>query len=93
MQIVIDIDEKVSIKICEIYATGDDIPIDIQSKIIEAIVDGTVLPEEHGRLIDADKLQKDNYLEKRYGHDFYSEFQSRVKRQLTIIEAREDGEE
>ena len=51
MQIVIDIPETAY----EYFAQGMRYTDDVEMAII-AIVDGTPLPKEHGRLIDADKL-------------------------------------
>lgn len=36
------------------------------------------------RLIDADKFANDEYLEKRYGTDFYWEFRKRLDMQPTV---------
>ena len=37
-----------------------------------------------GRMIDADRWASDEYLEKRYGSDFYWEFRKRVDKQPTV---------
>lgn len=60
-------------------------------RILDEIKNSTPLPKGHGRLIDADKFQRDDYLEMRYGYDFYREFQSRLKRQLTVVEADKEN--
>ena len=51
MQIVIEMPQEVKAKITEIYASNDNIPIGIQAIMLKAIMNGTVLPEKHGRLI------------------------------------------
>ena len=38
------------------------------------------------RLIDADKFANDEYLEKRYGTDFYWEFRKRLDMQPTVCD-------
>lgn len=38
------------------------------------------------RLIDADKFANDEYLEKRYGTDFYWEFRKRLDKQPTVCD-------
>ena len=57
MQIVIDIDDKTyaDIKKGKIYSSIRDVP----QEAVVSIANGTPLPKGHGRLIDADKLQKD----------------------------------
>ena len=52
MKIVIDIEDYDR----EWIANGYHIPDEINSKIADAIISSTPLPEYHGRLIDADKL-------------------------------------
>ena len=52
MQIVIDVPEKVYNHFCRGCRFFDEV-----EEAIIAITDGTVLPEGHGRLIDADKLE------------------------------------
>jgi len=65
MQIVIDIPEDTHERITrpDRLFTDNDI-----NKVCWAVYNGTVLPEDHGRLIDADKLW-DAYHELDY--DFY----------------------
>ena len=52
MKIVIDVSEKVYNHFCRGCRFFDEV-----EEAIIAITDGTVLPEGHGRLIDADKLE------------------------------------
>jgi len=54
MQIVIDITDYDR----EWITNGYYIPNEINGKIAEAIINGTPLPEGHGRLIDADEAIK-----------------------------------
>ena len=60
MQIVIEMDEGIFEGIIE---GGGDIPRNIvrsyQATIADAIKHGTVVPEQHGRLIDSDWLEKE----------------------------------
>ena len=60
MRIVIDIpeDDYKSIKDMQYYISGRRSGRQIEYNIINAILNGTPLPKGHGRLIDADKLQK-----------------------------------
>ena len=64
MQIVIDIDEHIYKQIMadsKVYVLDNEVD---RILIENAIYNGTPLPEHHGRLIDADAIQKcqiDNY--------------------------------
>lgn len=55
--------------------------------LYNAIKNGIVLPEYHGDLIDRDVFALDEYLERRYGADFYWEFRRRLDKQNAIIKA------
>lgn len=73
MEIVIDISEK-------IYDTimADVMPTEEQmSAIVTRVYQGTPLPKNHGRLIDADKLQRTDHIV----------LESTVDNAPTIIEA------
>ena len=64
MKIVIDIEDYDR----EWIANGYHIPDEINSKIADAIIIGTPLPEHHGRLIDADELYSD-FIDGTEGYD------------------------
>ena len=51
MKLVIDIEDHDR----EWIANGYHIPDEINEKIAEAIIDGTLLPEHHSRLVAADE--------------------------------------
>lgn len=51
MQIVIEISDKIYEKVKEHYVNPYEV-----DEIGQAILDGTILPKHHGRLIDADAL-------------------------------------
>lgn len=92
MKLIIDIPEELKNKIDN--ANEDNYRTYIwwfETTLYCAIKNGTILPKGHGRLIDADKFQTDYYFERRYGYDFYKDFQSRVKSQLTIVEADKEN--
>ena len=78
----------------EIYKASQIIDVKYEDNIqipLEVIANGIPLPKGHGDLIDRREFQKDDYFERRYGYDFYREFQNRLKRQLTIIEADKEN--
>ena len=54
MNILIDIDDYDR----EWIANGYHIPDEINRKIAEAIIDGTPLPEHHGRIIDESQISR-----------------------------------
>lgn len=56
-------------------------------KIGEIIAKGIVLPEQYGDLIDRNVFASDEYLERRYGTDFYWEFRRRLDKQNAIIKS------
>lgn len=69
-----------------------DIPDDVYKKIIAdkyaiydrmyySIKNGTVLPEQHGRLIDADKLKEQDF-----GDNYYT-IKAEIDRANTIVKA------
>ena len=55
--------------------------------LVYAIRNGTVLPEQYGDLIDRNVFASDEYLERRYGADFYWEFRRRLDKQNAIIKS------
>lgn len=88
MQIVIDMPEEVREHIFDLANDGNEIPLGINAHMVKAIVNGTPLPKEHGKLIDADAFAiRGEYLEKLYGSDFYWEFKKQLDKAPTIIEA------
>lgn len=84
MKIVIDIPEVEYEKIMNGY-----MPLYEAANLIRDIQNGTPLPKGHGRLIDADALQKfANEQEEKYGISIID-----IDEQPTIIEAdKEDNE-
>ena len=86
MQIVIDIPERVTADISNVFTQSTEISKYTIANILNAIANGTVLPKGHGRLIDADKLPMDlNWCD--------------IEKALTVLEAdnpckncRRDGE-
>jgi len=81
MKIVIDIDENIFVRLFDNGVEDYAIVNDDLFAIAKAIRNGTPLPKNHGRLIDADELMK------------WSRYESRVivSNMPTIIEA-ERGE-
>jgi hypothetical protein len=100
MQIVIDIPNEAK----EVFdkASKDDIYgcfYDYNSLIGNAIKNGVVLPEKHGRLIDADEV--DDAIYKCFegiqfydgtGYDIYSDSKESIDKIPTIIEADTESE-
>ena len=56
MKIVIDIDDEDYKRIKEIAETFDSLGISITSRTYSAIINGTPLPEHHGRLISEEDM-------------------------------------
>ena len=82
MKLIIDIDEKDY----KLFVNENYFSPNIE-RIKTGLLKGIPLPKDHGRLIDARKFGADEYLEHRYGSDFYWEFRRRLDKQPTIIEA------
>ena len=99
MQIVIDIDEEDYKDINNIHFIRED----LKFKIGKAIMNGTPLPKEHGRLIDTDVVQsmarkkaEDCFPEGRYYYGYRKslfEFAEEIDDVPTIIEADKEGED
>lgn len=94
MNILIDIDDYDR----EWIANGYHIPDEINRKIAEAIIEGTPLPDHHGRLIDVskideDKMEQDNPIICITMNEEYIEAVSLdyINNLPTIIEANEGG--
>lgn len=87
MEIVIDISNYDA----EWINNANYIPDEINSKITDAIVNGTPLPENHGRLIDADALQTEMEKDVRKAMSFV-DLKDFVWLAPTIIEADEGSE-
>ena len=89
MQIVIDILPEEYEAICKVDSVVNVIPF----RIAQVIKDGTVLPENHGRLIDADALEGEPYLMSE-GNGMYRTVTGyfRVEDAPTIIEGTEGKE-
>lgn len=91
MQIVIDIHEE---EYNDVKYFGTIVDED-RDYIAECILNGTVLPEQHGRLIDADKLfQQVGGIKPKsqIEYDDIGNFMNLITDAHTILEAREDGE-
>lgn len=99
MQIVIDIDENVFTRL---FDNGVDTSSEDRDAIDRAVRNGTVLPKEHGRLIDADKILyfrcSSNVLDCPKSYDFICQHceygvasKFRIDEMNTIIEA-DNGE-
>ena len=78
MQIVIDISENDYETIKDVYPVTGFIGYAGVKSAYKAILDGTVLPEKHGRLIDADAL---------IAGGCYWETEEEVSNAPTILEA------
>ena len=90
MKIVIDIDEVIykHIKKFDEIPTCGNI---IYDACIMGVHKGKLIPEEHGRLIDADKLEKDmidniNHSFSEFESDMFVEFMRYVDDAPTIVE-------
>ena len=85
MKLVIDIPEGIyntAVKGGFIYSMDD-------SKVINAIANGKLLPKGHGRLIDADEIQFENREFDTYGD--YSRAFDAIDYAETIVEADKEG--
>lgn len=58
IKLLVEIDEKAFERICFLNKTGGYTTQAIEGTAYISIANGTVLPKGHGRLIDADKLNK-----------------------------------
>ena len=58
MKIVIDIPDAIYERFGYEYSELNLISVDVDNAIIDAFINGTLLPNGHGRLIDADAFQK-----------------------------------
>lgn len=83
MQIVIDI----PIGTYKATCNGNMLPPDV-AYVIEAIKNGTPLPEGHGRLIDADKLELDDGYSNYDGY-YHKYSRSQICNAPTVLEADE----
>ena len=84
-RIVIELDERVIEHI-----EAKDLPLFMVDDICRAIENGTVLPKGHGRLIDADRLEKPMEfacMGVMAGTDAYNEPLKVIERAPTILEA------
>lgn len=79
MKLVIDIDTDLYTRL---FDNGEEYTADMRRACV-AIRKGTVLPEGHGRLIDADAIDLSKY----------NRFCDAIDNALTIIEADKEGEE
>lgn len=83
MQIVIDILPEEYEAICKVGSVVDVIPF----RIAQVIKDGTILPENHGRLIDLDALC-DEHLS-----GCYIELEEHEISEIPVIIERTEGKE
>lgn len=97
MQIVIDIPESAYIGCKAVREIQDDESIDIildVASVFDVVANGTVIPEEHGRLIDQNILEKAiyDYFESIQcydgsGIDICKEIENEILRELpTVLE-------
>ena len=91
MQIVIDISEHIYEHAKETTEDSRD-----EFEAMRAIANGTPLPKHHGRLIDADRLDKEriDYIVDGYADspNDWAEFGAMIIKAPTIIPAEEVGE-
>lgn len=85
MQIVINVDNELYEYFSKRRSMHDDGYFSHVGKLIKALRDGTILPEGHGRLIDADEIQFENAEFDTYGD--YSRAFDAIDEAETIIEA------
>ena len=83
MKVVIDIDEEDWKDINDIHFIRED----LKFKIGKTIMNGTPLPEHHGRLIDADELREDFKTSKKISFVERMDISCIVDHAPTIIEA------
>ena len=83
MQIVIEISDKTYEKVKDHYVNPYDV-----DEICQAILDGTPLPNNHGRLIDADRVEDITWEVPSYTDalNVLTEVRDRVRVLPTIIE-------
>lgn len=89
MQIVIDITEHEWEYLNKLVKNGD-----VLGHYERVLVNGVPLPKKHGRLIDADKVEKITWQEPYY-HDainVLSEIRDKIRELPTVIEADKEKE-
>ena len=88
MNLIINISEDVYTRLFDKGIQDNEIATDDICEMAMAIRKGTPLPKGHGRLIDADELEKEKFL---LGTSNYCEYQvvtmANIKDAKTIIEA------
>lgn len=94
MKIVIDIDEISREQLFDIANNGFDVPIGLENIMMKSIVNGTPLPKNHGRLIDADEA-KENMMYAMCGTGYQTKAMNVLNEYNTptIIEADKEEEE
>lgn len=90
MQIVIDIPERIVINIKDYCGMSIAEAKEILPIILNAIHNGTLIPEGHGRLIDADALENAWHEEFLKGMSISSGMLNTFRDALTIIEAESE---
>lgn len=90
LRIVIDIPE-------EIYKTSQIIDVkheDVVQIPLEVIANGTVLPEQHGRLIDVDKLRtKSIDVNAEFGNEWWCVDCDDIELAPTVLEADKENKD
>ena len=93
MQIVIDIDETIFKRARYEYYGENEVNHSLVNEILISIMNGTVLPKRHGRLIDADELEKAWHEEFLKGMKMSAGMVNIFNDAQTIIEADKEGSE
>lgn len=92
MQYIIDIPEHMKKSYEDMINHCDYKTFEIPRIVVQSIANGTPLPKGHGRLIDADKLQKSDLAPEPWYSPMWAYSEYEVEDAPTIIEATKESE-